>query len=212
MFDIEYKGGNCIIIGTKKMDFVFDPKTSLIGLKDMPLKNRVSLATEERFSVLEPEAKLQIDGPGEYEVAEVSIRGTRAVRHIDTATTEPLSTMYRIEIGEVRVAVLGNISVKLSEDQLESLGVIDILVIPVGGNGYTLDAVSAATITRQIDPRVVIPVHYADKAVNYEVPQDEVELFVKEMAATVEDAGTKYKVKSAASIPQTLTLVKIARS
>lgn len=212
MFDIEYKGGNCITINNKKRDFIFDPKLSVVGLKDAAVKNYVSVATEERFVVADPDVALQLNGPGEYEVAEVSIRGVRATRHIDTSEDEPISTMYRVEIGDVRLAILGNIAPKLSDDQLESLGVIDILIIPVGGNGYTLDAVSAATITRQIDPRVVIPVHYADKALKYEVPQDEVDLFVKEIAATVEEVGAKYKVKSSSSIPQVLTVVKIERS
>ncbi len=212
MFDIEYKGGNCVSINTKKRDFIFDPKLSVIGLKDATVKNHVSIATEDRFVVVDSDVALQLNGPGEYEVAEVSIRGVRATRHIDTSEDEPICTMYRVEIGDVRLAIIGNIAPKLSDDQLESLGVVDILIIPVGGNGYTLDAVSAATITRQIDPRVVVPVHYADKALKYEVPQDDVDLFVKEIAAMVEDVGAKYKVKSSSSIPQVLTVVKIERS
>lgn len=212
MFDIEYKGGNGIVISTKKTQLVFDPKLSLVGLKDIPVKEGVEIATEERFLTRDPNAKLRIDGPGEYETGDVSIRGIRAFRHIDTEEGEPLSTMYRIETGDVRLAVLGNIAPKLSEDQLEEIGVVDILIIPVGGNGYTLDATSAAVISRQIDPRVVIPVHFADKALNYEVPQDGPESFLKELAAEVQDAGQKYKVKSASSIPQALTIVQISRS
>jgi len=212
MFDIEYKGGNGVVISGKKTQVVIDPKLSLVGLKDLSVKDAVELATEARFATKDPSAKLHIEGPGEYEIGEVSIRGTRATRHIDTSADEPLSTVYRLEIGDVRIAVLGNIAPKLSEDQLEEIGVVDILILPVGGNGYTLDAVSAATITRQIDPRVVIPVHYADKALQYEVPQGDIEHFTKELAAPVDDIGSKYKVKSSSSIPQVLTVVKIDRS
>jgi L-ascorbate metabolism protein UlaG (beta-lactamase superfamily) len=212
MFDIEYKGGNGVVISGKKTQVVIDPKLSLVGLKDLSVKDAVELATEARFATKDPSAKLHIEGPGEYEIGEVSIRGSRATRHIDTSADEPVSTIYRLEIGDVRIAVLGNIAPKLSEDQLEEIGVVDILILPVGGNGYTLDAVSAATITRQIDPRVVVPIHYADKALQYEVPQDDVDLFIKELAAPVDDAGSKYKVKSSSSIPQVLTVVKIDRS
>ena len=212
MFDIEYKGGNCVVIGTKKMDFVFDPKLSIVGLKDVSVKNKVSIATEERFAVVDPDAKLHIEGPGDYEIAEVPVRGIRAIRHIDTSDDEPVSTIYRLEAGGVRIALVGNISPKLSDDQLEAIGVVDVLVIPVGGNGYTLDATSAATVTRQIDPRVVIPVHFADSEIKYEVAQDSIDLYIKEIAATVEEAGAKYKVKSASSIPQILTVIKIERS
>lgn len=212
MFDIEYKGANGLVITTKKTQLVVDPKISVAGMKDISVKEAIEIATESRLSIGSKDAKLTIEGPGEYEVGEVSIRGIRAVRHIDSESDEPLSTIYRIEIGEVRMAVLGNISPKLSEEQLEEIGVVDIVIIPVGGNGYTLDATSAATIIRQIDPRAVIPIHYADASIKYEVPQDNLEVFTKELAAPVEEQGAKYKIKSSASIPQILTVTVIARS
>ncbi len=212
MFDIEYKGGNAVIITSKKTGVVIDPKVSILGLKDLSVKGNVELATEARLAVNDPEAKLRIEGPGEYEIGDVSIKGVRATRHIDTEADEPISTMYRLEIGDVRLAVLGNITSKLSEDQLEEIGIVDILIIPVGGGGYTLDVTSAATIARQVDPRVVMPVHYADAALKYEVPQDEFEVFAKELAAPVEEAGNKYKVKSSSSVPQVLTVVKVNRT
>ncbi len=213
MFDIEYKGGNGVIVATKKTQVVIDPQLSVVGLKNLSVKDAVELATEARFAVVNDEsARLQIEGPGEYEIGDVSIKGIRATRHLDTSTDEPISTIYRIEIGDIRLAVLGNIAPKLDEDQLEEIGVVDILIIPVGGSGYTLDATSAAMIVRQIEPKVVIPVHYADAALKYEVPQDDLDTFTKELAAPVEDGGSKYKVKSVASLPQVLTVVTVARS
>jgi L-ascorbate metabolism protein UlaG (beta-lactamase superfamily) len=175
------------------------------------VKDVVEIATESRFALNSPAAKLHIEGPGEYEVGDFSIRATAAIRHIDASDAKPLSTMYRVEIGDVRLAVLGNIESKLTEDQLESLGVIDLLILPVGGGGYTLDATSAAAMVRQIGPKAVIPVHYADSALQYEVAQDTLEVFTKELAAPVETVS-KYKVKSAASIPQVLTVIELARS
>lgn len=211
MFDIEYKGGNAVVIATKKSTAVFDPKLSLVGLKDVAVKDAVEIATESRFALNSLTAKLHIEGPGEYEVGDFSVRATAAIRHIDASDAKSLSTMYRVEIGDVRLAVLGNIESKLTEDQLESLGVIDLLILPVGGGGYTLDATSAAAIVRQIGPKAVIPVHYADSALQYEVPQDTLEVFTKELAAPVETVS-KYKVKSAASIPQVLTVIELTRS
>lgn len=211
MFDIEYKGGNTIVIATKKAALVTDPKQSLIGLKDLVVKQAVELSTEERFALNSPDTLLAIEGPGEYEISDFSIRGIPATRHIDTSADEPVSTIYRIEVGEVRIGLLGNIAEKLSEDQLEELGVLDILILPVGGGGYTLDPSGAATVTRQIDPKVVIPIHYADSALKYEVPQEDVQIFIKDLGAPVEQVS-KYKVKAASSIPQVLTTVELARS
>lgn len=211
MFDIEYRGGNGVVIATKKTTVVIDPKLSLVGLKDLSAKDAVELATEPRFATTEKDARLHIEGPGEYEIGDFSIRGVRATRHLDTSSDEPISTMYRIEVGDTRLAVLGNIADKLEDDQLEALGVVDILVIPVGGGGYTLDATAAAALTRHIDPKVVIPVHYADSALKYEVPQDTLETFTKELGLSVETTS-KYKVKSAASLPPVLTIVEVTRS
>lgn len=212
MFDIEYKGGNTVVLATKGTTVVADPKLSVVGLKDINTKDLVELATEERFIVRNPDAKLVVEWAGDYEFGDFSIHGASARRHIDAGSSEMLSTIYRIGIGETNVALLGNIDPKLSEDQLEALGVIDILILPVGGGGYTLDATSAAAVVRQIEPKVVIPVHYADDTLKYEVPQDTVDTFIKELGAPVEESGGRYKVKGASSIPAVLTVVTLNRT
>lgn len=211
MFDIEYKGGNAVVVATKKAKLIVDPKLSLIGLKDLSTKGAICLATEERFVVREPDTELVIDGPGEYEVAGFSIRGIAAQRYVDTATDDKRATIYRIEIGNVRIALLGNINSKLSEEQLEALGVVDIVIVPVGGGGYTLDGTSAAHVVRTIDAKVVIPIHFADKALKYEVPQDSQDVFIREFGGTVERTST-YKVKSASAVPLVATVLELTRS
>jgi len=211
MFDIEYKGGNTVVIATKKATIITDPKLSVVGLKDLVTKEAIEVSTEARFAVNGADARLFIEGPGEYGIATFDITGISAQRHLDSEKDEMLSTMYRIQIGDVRIALIGNIYEKLSEDQLEAIGIIDILIIPVGGSGYTLDATGASTLVRSIDPKVVIPVHYADDALTYEVPQDTVDTFVKELGAPVEVVA-KYKVKQSGSLPASLTIVQVTRS
>lgn len=211
MFDIEYKGGNGIVISTKKSKLIIDPKLSVVGLKDLSVKGAVEVATELRFLVNDPEAYLIIDGPGEYEIGDFSIRGIPAIRHIDTDASEPIATIYRIDIGDARMVVLGNVASRLSEEQLEAIGVVDVAILPIGGGGYTLDAVSAVSLARQIDPEIVIPIHYADSGLAYEVPQDSLEPFTKELGAPVE-ATPRYKLKSVAALPETMSVVEIKRS
>ena len=211
MFDIEYKGANSVVISTKKTTIVIDPKLSLVGLKDLVVKDAVELATEERFATNSDAIKLHVEGPGEYGFTDFDVTGIEAQRHLDTEKDELKSTMYRIETGDVRIALIGNIYEKLSEDQLERLGVTDVLILPVGGNGYTLDGTGAATITRQIGPKIVIPVHYADPALNYEVPQDPIDIFVKELGAPVEEMA-KLKIKQASALPAVLTVYQLNRS
>ena len=211
MFEIEYKGANSVIISTKKSTIVVDPKLSLVGLKDISTKDAVELATEARFALNSENARLNIEGPGEYGIADFDITGVAAQRHLDTENDPKVSTIYRIEGTDIRAAVIGNIYEKLSEDQLEQIGIIDVLIIPVGGSGYTLDATGAATITRQIDPKVVVPVHYADPALKYEVPQSDVDVFISELGSPVEEAP-KLKLKNSSALPQVLTVFKLARN
>ncbi len=210
MFELEYKGGNAVVLSTKKSTLVIDPKLSVVGLKDLKVKDQIEVVTEDRFRVNDSDARVVIDGPGEYEVGDFTIRGIAATRHIDTPEQEKLSTIYHIECGDVRLAVLGNIQAKLTEEQYESIGVIDILVLPVGGGGYTLDATSATSIVRSVEPKVVVPVHYAGSGLTYEVPQDVLETFTKELGAPVETAS-KLKVKAASLLPQSLTVIAVER-
>lgn len=211
MFEIEYKGANCVVVSSKKASIVIDPKISVAGLKDVSVKDAVELATEARFALNSSDAKLVIEGPGEYGIGDFDIRGIAAQRHLDTEADPKISTIYRIETTDIRTVVIGNIYEKLSEDQLEEIGIVDVLVIPVGGSGYTLDATGAATITRQVDPKVVIPVHYADDGITYEVPQSDAETFISELGAPVEEAP-KLKLKNAAALPPVLTVYRLARS
>jgi len=211
MLDIEYKGGNTVVLSTKKATIVADPKLSVVGLKDVVIKEAVELATEDRFALNSPISRLHIEGPGEYGVADFDIVGVAAQRHLDTELDQKKSTIYRIEANGVRVALIGNIYEKVSEDQLEALGVIDVLIIPVGGGGYTLDATGATTITRQIDPKVVIPVHYEDTALKYEVAQAPVDEFIKALGSPVEDMQ-KLKLKTTAALPATLTVYRLERA
>lgn len=208
MFDLEYKGGNTVVIATKKSKLITDPKQSVVGLKDIEPKDMIALATEPRFAVSSNNSVLEIEGPGEYEVGEFSIRGIAAQRHLDEGGRG--STIYRIEVGDVRIALLGNIDAKLSDEQLEEIGVVDMVILPVGGGGYTLDATAAAHLVRAIDVKVVVPIHYADKGLTYEVPQDDVAVFEKEFGGAVEVVD-RLKVKSLASLPLVPTIYKLSR-
>lgn len=211
MFEIEYKGANCIVINAKKSRLVTDSKLSVVGLNDISTKGSVELATEERFATNNPDAILVIDSPGEYGVSDFDIKGVAAQRHIDKEEEAMASTMYRVEVGDSRIGIIGNIYEKLSDEQLEELGLLDILIIPVGGNGYTLDSTGAAGLVRAINPKIVIPVHYADNTLKYEVPQNGLEQFVAELGVPIETVS-KYKSKQAPVVGATLSIVEITRS
>ena len=142
----------------------------------------------------------------------MAVKGIAAKRHIDNESDRDLSTIYRVVVGDISIVVIGNIAPTLSDDQLESIGVVDMAILPVGGGGYTLDSTSATAIIRQLEPRMVVPVHFADSALKYEVPQQDIEVFINELGASVVEAGPKLKVKNLGSLPEQLTIVKISRT
>jgi L-ascorbate metabolism protein UlaG (beta-lactamase superfamily) len=136
-------------------------------VKPVAKPDDIVLSTQ-RFTDV-PEAKLAVDGPGEYEVSGVSIVGVTARAHMDEVGVTS-ATMYKVDAEDVRVAVVGHVHPDLTADELEALGTVDVLIIPVGGSGYTLDGIGALKVVKAIEPKVVIPTHYADKALSYEVP------------------------------------------
>ena len=205
--EFEYKGGNCVVISSKQATIVVDGNISPIGLKDYVVKDEIEVATQLGFAT--GECRVSIDMPGEYEVSNISVIGIPAVRLLDYDESKK-ATIYRLAFTNMTVAVLGHVAMPLSDEQLEAINVVDVLIVPVGGNGYTLDARLAVEAVRKIDPKVVIPTHYADKQVKYEVPQDTLELFVKELGATHETTA-KWKVKNG-TMPETLTVIELTRS
>ena len=205
--EFEYKGGNCVVITSRKGTVVVDGKLSSIGLKDVQPKDAVEVATQVGFAGAD--GRVTVDMPGEYEVNDISILGISATRMID-ADGSLQTTIYRLVFPGVTVAVIGHIAASLTDEQLESIGVVDVLIIPVGGGGYTLDGHHAVEIVHKIDPKVIIPTHYADKDITYEVPQEELEPFIKELGGAHE-AMPRWKVKNGI-LPEVQTVMELTRT
>lgn len=206
--DIEYRGANCVQITTKGGTVVTDPNLKELGLKDVsPAKVDVYLLTQG-MEINAGEAFV-IDSAGEYEVKGFGIRGMMTRSHMGDENNKN-TIIYRVVNGDTKIAVTGHMFADITDEQLETLGIIDILVIPVGGFGYTMDAIGAAKIVRKIDPKVVIPTHYADDGTTYPVDQADIDDFIKELGAPVVEED-KLKIK-AGSLPESLTVVKLKRA
>ncbi len=192
--EIEYYGGNCVKITAKKATVVIDDNLDDLGLKSITRPQDIALYTGAKPRK-QPEARFVVDMPGEYEVSNISILGVAARAHIDEPGIRT-ATMYRLIIDDIRVAVVGHIYPELSDDELEGLGGVDILIIPVGGNGFTLDGVGALKIIKKIEPSTIIPTHYADKASKYEVPPTDLETALKELSMEPAEKLDKLKLKT----------------
>jgi L-ascorbate metabolism protein UlaG (beta-lactamase superfamily) len=205
--DLQFHGANCVSVAYKGARLVIDDNLSELGVKTFVKADDVALFTGSHGLV---SARLSFDGPGEYEVSDVSIVGIAARAHLD----EPgklNATMFKLVAGDVSLLFIGHIYPELNDKQLEAIGMIDAMVVPVGGNGYTVDPVGALKLIKEIEPKIVIPSHYSDEELNYPVPQQNLSEALKEMAMEPKETVSKLKVKPAelTDVTQLILLEKI---
>ncbi len=104
---------------------------------------------------------LVLDGPGEYEVQGVQfVAVATSLRAVEDGAKPGRNIAFVLESEELRVAHLGSLGARLTAEQKEQLGDIDVLIVPVAGEG-ALEPVEAARVCRELEPRVVIPMLYA---------------------------------------------------
>jgi L-ascorbate metabolism protein UlaG (beta-lactamase superfamily) len=205
--DITYLGAGAVKLAGKSINIVCDPYAESAGIGKVSTKaDVVTLSRREDLGNIPSE--MVIDGPGEYEVKGAVITGVPARLHIDESGYR--GTVYSILIDGVNVVVTGDIAGKLDEDQIENLGQVDVLVVPVGGHGLTLDSEGAASVVTQMEPSYVVPVHYDDGVTKYPMPQDGVQVFLKEMGSNPEtESKLRVNPKEAPAETQVVVLTRI---
>lgn len=129
-----------------------------------------------------------IAGPGEFEIAATSVVGVSTWNDKERARR---NVAYVIELEELRICHLGAIGVVPTSDQLEEIGSVDILLVPVGG-GDALDAPPAAETVNLLEPKLVIPMHY--KTDIEKTKLDPIDRFLKEMGAKSPETHAKIAV------------------
>jgi L-ascorbate metabolism protein UlaG (beta-lactamase superfamily) len=105
------------------------------------------------------DVKKVVNGPGEYEITGISIIGIGSYHDEKKGELRGKNTIYVLEVDGFRLAHLGDLGHKLTTKMLEEIGDIDILFIPVGGV-YTMEPAVAAEVAREIEPNIVVPMHY----------------------------------------------------
>ncbi|MDO8524517.1 MAG: MBL fold metallo-hydrolase [bacterium] len=135
-----------------------------------------------------------IDTPGEYEIKDVFIKGIPAFHDNSNGKERGTVIMFTMQAEGMKIGFLSDLGQKeLTSQQVDDLGNIDILFIPVGGT-YTIGAKDAAEITSQVEPGIVIPMHYKIPGLKVEI--DEVSKFLKEMGSEAIEPLAKAKITS----------------
>jgi L-ascorbate metabolism protein UlaG (beta-lactamase superfamily) len=206
--ELTFYGANCLRLTAKKAQIVVDDNLKSLGLKSATKPTDISLRTNKSFPEHQ-DAAFRAEMPGEYEIAGVVIHGIAARAHMDEEGTKN-AVIYTVQADESKVVILGHIFPELNEQQLEQIGMADVAIVPVGGMGYTLDGIGALKVIKQIEPKVVIPTHYSDKAIRFEVPQTELHEAVKNLGMEISETVAKYKIKPA-DLSDTAKLVVLER-
>lgn len=208
--DIQFHGANCIVLSSKQTRVVIDDNLSTLGGNTVAKEGDITLFTSEDHSEPTKQPKIMIDQPGEYEISGVSVYGIGTRSHMDEDKQQS-AVMYKIDIEDMNVLIAGHVYPELSDRQLEAIGMVDLLLIPVGGNGYTLDGVGALKLIKKIEPKMVIPTHYDDPKLNYPVPQQTLEQALKALAMEPKETVAKLRVKPA-DLTDALQLIVLEKS
>jgi len=141
-----------------------DPYDEQIGLKPPVLEADILLITHNHYDHNNVKtikgAPFLISGPGEYEIKDVFIQGIPSFHDNTQGNEKGENTIYTLEAEGIKICHLGDLGQKeLTDEQLEKIGEVDILLIPVGGV-YTISAKEATKVISQIEPKILIPMHY----------------------------------------------------
>ena len=117
--------------------------------------------------------------PGEYEVAGVVITGINSFHDDSEGTERGKNIIFHLIFDGLNIVHLGDLGqTKLTEEQITQIGQVDILIVPVGSI-YTINGKAAAAIVSQLEPKIIIPMHYKIEGLKFEL--EGAEGFLKEM-------------------------------
>ncbi|MDP2909840.1 MAG: MBL fold metallo-hydrolase [bacterium] len=186
--NINWYGSTCFKITASKgkgeqVSIIIDPPDEESGIRGPKLEADILLLTDPAQKIEKGEFFL-IDMPGEYDVKEIFAQGI----HVASP-----SVIYVIQAEDIRICHLGKMrQEELSSEQLETIGTIDILMLPVGG-GKSLTAETAAKIMSQIEPKITIPMYYSIDKSKEKI--DKLNVFLKVLGIENPEKSEKLSIK-----------------
>ncbi|WP_407310165.1 MBL fold metallo-hydrolase [Desulfosporosinus sp. SB140] len=143
-----------------------------------------------------------VDGEGAYNISGLPIQGTPTFHDAVQGAKRGKNTLFSFEMDGLRIAHMGDLGHLLTPDQLTDIGHVDIACIPVGGF-YTIDAEQAYHVVQQLNPKIVLPMHYKlDETIS--LPIDGIDHFLERFANV---KNSKTLDITLASLPQTQQVV-----
>lgn len=205
---IYYLGHSCFKLRGKKTTVVTDPYDKEVFGKLMP-KTKTDIVTVSHAHHDHNDVEridgfpFIIEGPGEYEIKGVEILGITSFHDKKQGSQRGKNTIYLYRMDGLVLCHLGDLGQKLSDEQREKLNGIDILMVPVGGT-YTLNAKEAVFVIEQLEPKIVIPMHFKTADLSFELGM--VEKFFEEIGKEKIKPIKKLTVTSS-SLPEEMEVV-----
>lgn len=200
--NITWYGQSCFKIQTKSqrgseaVTIITDPFNKEIGLR--PPQGNAEIVTishshdDHNNSGAIKGEPFVVDAPGEYSLKGIQIEGIESYHDKEKGAKRGRNTIFTIESEFLKVCHLGDLGHVLSENQLEKIGSVDVLMIPVGGK-FTLSAKEAEEVIGQIEPKIIIPMHYKVKGLKLDL--DDEKVFCSEFGGQVEKGISHFNFK-----------------
>ena len=206
--EITWYGHSCFRLTERSYaTVVTDPyNNKSIGYKELRLKSDIVTVSHDAPGHNNTDAvkgvSHVIDGAGEFEIGGVFVTGVSSdgggSGRKKAKDGSARNTIYVFDYDGITVAHLGDLKQTPTQSEIESLGTINVALVPVGGGGG-LNAAKAAEVISLIEPNLVIPMHYSTPAVKLSL--DSLNKFLKEMGLSKADDQPSLKV-TRSSLPE----------
>src|SRR3990172_7601672 len=168
--DIKYLGHSSFFIKSKDAKLVTDPfDPQMVGLKYPKVEGDIVTVSHHHQDHDNSKAvegnPLVIDMPGEYERRAFGVTGFQTFHDKQKGAERGENIVYKIEGEGISLFHCGDLGHVLDDSFVDTLGEVDILLVPVGGF-YTIDSAEAVELVKKIEPSIVIPMHYNHPKLN----------------------------------------------
>ena len=214
--EITYLGHSSFKIINKTTSVLTDPfDPQMLGVKFAPQSADIVTISHDHKDHNNASAvsgyKKILSGPGEYEINGVSFIGINSFHDNEEGKQRGINTIFIIEMNDFRLAHLGDLGHKLSDKTLNTIGDIDVLMIPIGGK-YTINSAEAVEIVRDIEPKIIIPMHYQLPGATSELEKEleTVDQFITTLGCKVEHLP-KLTLREGAPLAEDQTIALLAK-
>ncbi|MFL0167006.1 MBL fold metallo-hydrolase [Candidatus Clostridium helianthi] len=165
---IKWFGQSCFMITSQSgIKVLTDPYKKMLGYK-LPEMEVDIVSTSHNHSDhnninIVKSSFIHINEPGNFLEHGIEIKGVQTFHDKTSGSKRGKNTIYNFKIDDINICHCGDLGHLLNSEQIEKIGNVDILLLPVGGLA-TLNAVDAVQVMKQLNPTIVIPMHYRTKA------------------------------------------------